>query len=119
MDPEAPPLPEITPEDFFRADVRVGVITQALPFPEARQPAWRLSIDFGPGVGVKTSSARITEHYPLEALPGRKVLAVVNFPPRQIGPVRSEVLVLGVHDAQGRVRLLGVDGEAPLGARVS
>ncbi len=119
MEPDAPPLPEIAPEDFFRADVRLGEIIAADPFPEARKPAWKLTIDFGPGVGVKKSSAQITEHYAREALPGRRVLAVVNFPPRQIGPVRSEVLVLGVRDAQGRVCLLGADGEAPLGARVA
>ncbi|KAA5805103.1 tRNA-binding protein [Alkalicaulis satelles] len=119
MDPDAPALPEITPDDFFRADIRLGEILTADPFPEARKPAWKLTIDFGPGVGVKTSSAQITEHYAREDLPGRRVLAVVNFPPRQIGPVRSQVLVLGVHDEQGHVRLIGVDGPAPLGARLS
>lgn len=117
--PDAPPLPEIVPEDFFRADVRLGQIVAADAFPEARKPAWKLKIDFGPVIGMKTSSAQITELYPRESLPGRRVLAVVNFPPRQIGPVRSEVLVLGVQDAQGRVCLLGADGDAPLGARVA
>ncbi|MFW6413266.1 MAG: tRNA-binding protein [Oceanicaulis sp.] len=117
--PEDAPAGEIAPEDFFRADVRLGRIVEAAPFPEARKPAYRLLIDFGPGVGVKKSSAQITEHYAVETLPGRLVLGVVNFPPRQIGPVRSEVLVLGVHDAQGRVLLLTADGEAPLGARVA
>lgn len=119
MGPDAQPLTEIAPEDFFRADVRLGEIVSAEPFPEARKPAWKLTIDFGPGVGVKKSSAQITEHYAREDLPGRRVLAVVNFPSRQIGPMRSEVLVLGVHDAQGRVCLLGANGDAPLGARVS
>ena len=92
--------------------------TYAEAFPEARKPAYKLVIDFGPGVGRKKSSAQITEAYALEDLPGRRVLAVVNFPPRQIGPFMSEVLVLGVHDASGAVRLLGADGEAPDGARV-
>jgi tRNA-binding protein len=119
MDPAAPPLPPISPDDFFRADLRLGEIVTAEAFPQARKPAWRLTIDFGPGVGVKTSSAQITDLYPRESLPGCRVLAVINFPPRQIGPVRSEVLVLGVHDAQGRVCLLSADGDAPLGARVA
>ncbi|MFP4517887.1 MAG: tRNA-binding protein [Oceanicaulis sp.] len=117
--PEDPPAEEIAPEAFFAADIRLGRIVQAEPFPEARKPAYKLQIDFGPGLGVKKSSAQITEHYTPETLKGRTVLGVVNFPPRQIGPVRSEVLVLGVHDEAGRVLLLSVDGAAPLGARVS
>ncbi|MEQ8405644.1 MAG: tRNA-binding protein [Oceanicaulis sp.] len=117
--PDDPPADEIAPDAFFAADIRLGRIVTAEPFPEARKPAYKLAIDFGPGVGVRKSSAQITEHYTPDALMGRAVLGVVNFPPRQIGPVRSEVLVLGVHDAQGRVRLLSPDGEAPLGARVS
>ena len=119
MTPSDPPAEEIDPEVFFRADIRLGTIVDAQPFPEARKPAYKLKVDFGPGVGVKKSSARITERYRVEDLPGRRVLAVVNFPPRQIGPIRSEVLVLGVHDADGAVLLLGADGGAPDGARVS
>lgn len=119
MAPDAPPEAEITPASFFKADIRLGTIRRAEPFPEARKPAVKLWIDFGPGVGEKKSSAQITERYALDALPGKRVLAVVNFPPRQIGPVRSEVLVLGVHDADGAVVLLTPDGSAPDGARVS
>lgn len=117
--PEDPPAEQISPENFFAADIRLGRVVEAAPFPEARKPAYKLTIDFGPGVGVKKSSAQITEHYAPETLVGRSVLGVVNFPPRQIGPVRSEVLVLGVHDEAGRVLLLSADGAAPLGARVA
>jgi tRNA-binding protein len=109
----------LDPAEFFKADLRVGRITAAHPFPEARKPAYKLEIDFGEPVGVKKSSAQITEHYTLEDLPGRLVVAVVNFPPRQIGPVRSEVLVLGTHDADGAVVLLDPGPDAPLGAQVS
>lgn len=119
MRPDDPPAPEIDPEVFFRADIRLGTILRAEPFPEARKPAYKLFVDFGPGVGEKKSSAQITEAYALEDLPGKRVLGVVNFPPRQIGPLRSEVLILGVHDASGAVRLLGADGDAPDGTRVS
>jgi len=113
-----PPSAEITPEDFFKADLRLGTIIRAEPFPEARKPAFKLWIDFGQGVGERRSSAQITDAYALEDLPGRRVIAVVNFPPRQIGPFRSEVLVLGIHDAAGAVRLLSADDIAPDGARV-
>jgi tRNA-binding protein len=116
--PEDPPAGEIAPDAFFNADIRLGRIVEAEPFPEARKPAYKLTIDFGPGVGLKRSSAQITEHYTPETLAGRAVLGVVNFPARQIGPVRSQVLVLGVHDDDGRVLLLSADGDAPLGARV-
>lgn len=119
MTPNDPPAPEIDPEVFFRADIRLGTIVRAEAFPEARKPAYRLVVDFGPGVGQKKSSAQITEAYRLEELAGKRVLGVVNFPPRQIGPLRSEVLILGVHDASGAVRLLDADGDAPDGARVS
>lgn len=112
------PAPTIGFDDFLKVDVRLGVIVEAEPFPEARKPAFKLRIDFGPEIGVKRSSAQITEHYRLEELVGRKVAAVVNFPPRQIGPVRSEVLTLGFPDADGKVVLVGVDREAPVGGRL-
>ncbi len=118
MKPEDPPADEISPDDFFAADLRLGEIVEAQPFPEARKPAYKLTVDFGPGVGVKKSSAQITDHYRLDELVGKRVIGVVNFPPRQIGPVRSEVLVLGVTDSQGQIVLLSPDFEAPLGARV-
>jgi tRNA-binding protein len=119
MSADEPPLPEISPEVFFQADIRLGTIRRAEPFPEARRPAYKLFIDFGPAIGEKKSSAQITDAYALEDLAGKRVLAVVNFPPRQIGPLQSQVLVLGVHDGQGAIRLLGADGDAPDGARVS
>ena len=99
-------------------DVRVGQVVKAEPFPEARKPAYRLTIDFGPDIGVKRSSAQITRHYTLDELHGRKVAAVVNFPPRQIGPMMSEVLALGFPDADGEVVLIGVDREVPVGGRL-
>lgn len=105
-------------DDFLKVDIRVGRVVDAQPFPEARKPAYRLWIDFGPEIGVKKSSAQITEHYEIESLVGRQVLAVVNFPPRQIGPFRSEVLTLGLADAEGRVVLIGPDREVPAGARL-
>jgi tRNA-binding protein len=104
-------------DQFLAVDMRVGRITAVEDFPEARKPAWKLSIDFGPELGVKRSSAQIA-NYAREELEGRLVVAVVNFPPRQIGPVRSEVLTLGVSDAEGRVILLATDTDVPLGARV-
>ncbi len=105
-------------EEFMKVDIRVGKITRAEPFPEARKPAFKLWVDFGPDLGVRKSSAQITRHYDVEALPGRKVLAVVNFPPRQIGPVMSEILVLGVPDEDGEVVLLKPDKDVPLGVRM-
>jgi tRNA-binding protein len=105
-------------DDFMKVDIRVGQVVKAEPFPEARKPAYRLTIDFGPDIGVKKSSAQITVHYTLDQLQGRKVAAVVNFPPRQIGPVMSEVLTLGFPDENGAVVLVGVDRDIPLGGRL-
>lgn len=105
-------------ETFLKIDVRVGKILRADPFPEARKPAFRLWVDFGTGIGVKKTSAQITKNYDLDTLPGRHVLAVVNFPPRQIGPMMSEVLVLGVPDADGEVVLISPDRDTPLGGRL-
>lgn len=118
MTGNAAPAPQIGFEEFLRVDVRVGRITRAEPFPEARKPAYRLWIDFGPELGERRSSAQITRHYAPGELVGRQVLAVVNFPPRQIGPMRSEVLVLGVPDAAGEVVLVGPGYEVPLGGRL-
>lgn len=108
----------ITYDDFAKVDIRVGRITRAEPFPEARKPAFKLWVDFGPEIGEKRSSAQITRHYTLEGLIGRQVLGVVNFPPRQIGPVKSEVLVLGLPDADGEVVLLTPGHDVPLGGRM-
>jgi tRNA-binding protein len=109
---------EITYGDFERVDIRVGTIVEAAPFPEARKPAFKLKIDFGAGIGVKKSSAQITAHYSLETLIGRQVLAVVNFPPRQIGPFRSEVLTLGFEDEAGAIVLAAVERPTPNGSRM-
>ncbi len=108
----------ITFDDFLAVDVRVGRILRAEPFPEARNPAYKLWVDFGPEIGEKKSSAQITDRYRLEDLPGRLVLGVVNFPPRQIANIQSEVLVLGVPDENGAVTLIKPDAEVPLGGRL-
>ena len=108
----------ITYADFDKVDIRVGRVVRAEPFSEARKPAIKLWVDFGPGIGEKRSSAQLTRHYTPEGLVGRQVLAVVNFPPRQIGPVMSEVLVLGVPDANGEVVLIGPGHEVPLGGKL-
>jgi tRNA-binding protein len=109
--------PEILYDDFAKVDMRVGMIVAVEDFPKARKPAWKLTIDFGEEIGVKRSSAQVT-NYARGELEGRRVVAVVNFPPRQIGPVRSEVLVLGASDEEGRVILLAPDTDVPLGARI-
>lgn len=108
----------ISYDDFQAVDIRVGRIIRAEPFPEARKPAIKLWVDFGGDLGEKRSSAQLTRHYTPEGLVGRQVLAVVNFPPRQIGKVMSEVLVLGVPDADGEVVLLAPDQAVPLGGRM-
>ncbi|WP_153010476.1 tRNA-binding protein [Falsirhodobacter sp. alg1] len=108
----------ITYDEFAAVDIRVGRITRAEPYPEARKPALKLWIDFGAEIGEKRSSAQLVAHYTADALVGRQVLAVVNFPPRQIGKVMSEVLVLGVPDAKGDVVLVGPDQVVPAGARL-
>ena len=117
MTPELPAAP-VTLTDFERIDIRVGTIVTAEPFPEARKPALKLTIDFGPAIGIRRSSAQITVHYDVASLVGRQVCAVVNFPPRQIGPFRSEVLTLGLPDPDGAIRLIGPDGPVPDGGRL-
>jgi len=109
---------QISFDDFARVDIRVGTVTHAEPFPEARKPAIKLWVDYGPDIGVKKSSAQITAHYTPEALVGRQVLGVVNFPPRQIGPFMSEALVLGLHDAGGTIILIGPDQPIPNGEKL-
>ena len=110
--------PQITFDDFLKVDIRVGVVVSAEPFPEARKPAIKLRIDFGPEIGEKKSSAQITKYYEPEKLVGKRVLAVVNFPPRQIGMFMSEVLTLGVPDEAGEVVLIAPDLETPVGGRL-
>jgi len=110
--------PPITWADFERVDIRAGTILEAREFPAARKPAYQLLLDFGPEIGLKKSSAQITQHYTPATLVGRQVLAVVNFPPKQIGPFRSEVLVLGVPDAEGHIVLTALAGPVPNGGRL-
>jgi tRNA-binding protein len=109
---------EITFDDFLKVDIRAGRVTRAEPYPEARKPAIKMWIDFGSEIGEKKTSAQVTAHYTPEALVGKQVMAVVNFPPRQIGRFMSEVLVLGVSDAEGGIVLLSPDHDVPLGGRM-
>jgi tRNA-binding protein len=117
-DSAAAAAPTIDFDTFLRVDIRVGTIVDAQPFPQARKPAWRLWIDFGPVIGVRKSSAQITENHPLGTLVGQQVAAVVNFPPRQIGPAVSEVLTLGFPDAGGKVMLVQPSRPVPNGGRM-
>lgn len=105
-------------DDFMKVDIRAGTITEVDDFPEARKPAWKLTIDFGDEIGVKKSSAQITDYYDKTDLIGRQIMAVVNFPPRQIGPFMSEVLTLGAADESGKIVLLGLDHPVPNGSRM-
>ncbi len=111
-------MPEIGYDDFERVDIRVGTVMSAEPSPRARKPAYILNVDFGPAIGVKKASAQLTDLYRAEELVGRQVAAVVNFPPKQIGPLMSEVLVLGFPDAAGAVVLVGVDKPVPNGGKL-
>ena len=118
-DPEGASSALITFDEFLSVDIRVGRIIEVKPFPEARKPAYKLVIDFGPTIGQKRSSAQITENYRLEELLNRQVAAVVNFPPRQIGKFMSEVLTLGFPDAAGHIVLFKPDIDVPIGSRLS
>jgi tRNA-binding protein len=118
MDQATSTVPRIAFDDFLKVDIRVGRIIAVEPFPEARKPAFKLTIDFGPGIGTKRSSAQITVNHSPDDLVGSQVLAVVNFPPRQIGPFMSEVLTLGVPDANGDVMLVRPDRHVPVGGRL-
>ena len=111
-------MSDLSFDDFMKVDIRVGKVTRAEPYPEARKPAIKLWVDFGGDIGEKKSSAQLTRHYTPDNLVGRQVMAVVNFPPRQIGKVMSEILVLGVPDSDGEVVLLAPDQDVPAGGRL-
>ena len=117
-DAEAPAAAQIAFDQFLAVDIRIGTILEVEPFPEARKPAFKLKIDFGPAIGIKRSSAQITEHYSPDRLIGRQIAAVVNFPPRQIGKFMSEVLTLGFPDENGDVVLFAPDQKVPNGGRL-
>lgn len=117
-DQQTLPAPQITFDDFLKVEIRVGTIVDVQDFPEARKPAFKLTIDFGPVIGRKRSSAQITKHYSRKTLVGRRVASVVNFPPRQVGPFMSEVLTLGFADEAGDVVLIAPDLPVPDGARL-
>ena len=118
-DPNMPPATPITFAEFLKVDVRAGTIRECLPFPEARNPSFILMIDFGEAIGLRKSAAQITERHTCEDLIGRRVIAVVNLPPRQIGPIRSEVLVLGFPDQSGAIVLATAEDDIPNGARLA
>ena len=118
QDPSAPAADPVTFDDFLRVDIRIGRVVKVEEFPEARRPAYKLTIDFGAGIGIKKSSAQITQHYDPDTLVGRLVAAVVNFPPRQIGKFMSEVLTVGFPDENGSVVLFSPDYDVPVGARL-
>jgi tRNA-binding protein len=118
LDTTATRAPEIKFDDFLKVDIRVGTIVAVEAYPEARKPSWKLEIDFGPAIGIKKSAAQIVKNYTREALIGRQVAAVVNFPPRQIGKFMSEVLTLGFPDAAGEVVLIGPSQPTPNGGRL-
>ncbi len=111
-------MADLSVDDFLKVDIRVGRVVDAQPFPEARKPAIKLWVDFGGDIGVRKSSAQITRHYAPEEIVGKQVMAVVNFPPRQIGPFMSEILVLGLPDADGEIVLIGPDQDVPIGGRM-
>lgn len=111
-------MADISFDDFLKVDIRVGRVIDAQPFPEARKPAIKLWVDFGGEIGVRKSSAQITRHYKPEEIVGKQVMAVVNFPPRQIGPFMSEILVLGLPDENGEIVLIGPDQDVPIGGRM-
>jgi tRNA-binding protein len=116
---DTPAVADIDFNDFLRVDIRMGTIVKTEDFPQARNSAYKLWVDFGPVIGIKKSSAQITDHYTLAELTGRKIAAVVNFPPRQIGPFMSEILVLGFPDEQGKIVLFSPDFDVPDGARLA